>query len=163
MTQNYLFSVDAIVSYLYSLKSDISPVRLHKTLYFMFGYYGATYGQKSSEYVFEGNENLPPYLFEGNFEAWKYGSVHRDIYNKMKDENYITQELIDSSVEEFKNYPEIKIFIDDLFKQINEVSEFILISRNHQDESWKKTYVEGEINQINNDEIIKEYVDRYLE
>ena len=70
----------------------LSPIRLQKALYFLFAYYGATYGsiphsesedRRASEVE---DDSFPKYLFneyngeEIQFEAWQYGPVIRRIY-----------------------------------------------------------------------------------
>ncbi len=66
----------------------MTPLRLQKTLYFIFAFYGATLGQLNSENEgdskFEGSSDYPKYLFKENFEAWQYGPVLRSIYQANK-------------------------------------------------------------------------------
>ncbi|HHT9201162.1 hypothetical protein LOQ55_00010 [Staphylococcus aureus] len=50
--QKYLTTVENIIGLMKEEIKNISPLRLQKTLYFLFAYYGASYGQlsKSKEY-----------------------------------------------------------------------------------------------------------------
>lgn len=52
---------------------------------------------------------------------------------------------------------EIKLFIDDLFKQIIQTSDFMLVDRNHQDKCWEKAFKSGSGTIIDKREIEKEY------
>ncbi|EMF0072755.1 hypothetical protein PIF88_001636 [Enterococcus hirae] len=69
-------------------RREMTPLRLQKTLYFIFAFYGATLGQLNSENEgdskFEGSSDYPKYLFKENFEAWQYGPVLRSIYQANK-------------------------------------------------------------------------------
>lgn len=82
--KKHLTTVENIIALMKEEIENISPLRLQKTLYFLFAYYGASYGQlsKSKEYKVTQNEslNLPEYLFDAQFEAWQYGPVIRDVY-----------------------------------------------------------------------------------
>ena len=54
----------------------------------LFAFYGATYGRLSSD---ESNSeldsnNYTQFLFEPNFQAWKYGPVDYDVYISFKKE-----------------------------------------------------------------------------
>lgn len=153
-------SAHTIAGYLHTLKEGISPVRLHKTLYFLFAYYGALYGTEGKEGVNEGSIPSPKYLFPVQFESWKYGPVIREVYLKQKEEGYSAEEIAES-VTKVEQNPEIKQFIDELWQQMNQVSEFSLIGRSMQDDSWRESY-NGEPGFIDNERLIKEYTEKYM-
>jgi uncharacterized phage-associated protein len=157
-----LFSVNTMAKYLYSLNKNLSPLKLQKSLYFLFAYYGALYSKQNEEGVFEGSLNTPKYLFDADFEAWKYGPVIRDVYFGNKDGVYNSDdEGIKLAVDEVSENIEIKKFIDEMFEQINSVSDFGLVDRSHEDKVWQNAYkTEGKI--MNHDEIIEEYTQRYV-
>jgi uncharacterized phage-associated protein len=160
--KDYLFEVETVTMYLYYLKPHISPVKLHKSLYFLFAYYGAIYGQNSIENIFEGSNNLPKYLFNSNFEAWKSGVVDRNVYEKHQNNQNYNQEEIEQSVKELDKIPEVKKFIDEMFTEIDDCSDFKLIERNKQDEVWKESYEVSPTTELNNVKIIEEYIKRYI-
>ena len=70
MTNNYLTTIDNIIGLMKEEIQDISPLRLQKTLYFLYAYYGASYGNMSNskefEFTTDDKFNLPKYLFEGS-------------------------------------------------------------------------------------------------
>ncbi|MEI2422488.1 hypothetical protein V6O07_19575, partial [Arthrospira platensis SPKY2] len=66
--RRYLFEdVKILINYLLFLNPEISPLRLQKTLYFMYAYYAATYGRlndaEEKVSVYEGGFSYPPELF----------------------------------------------------------------------------------------------------
>lgn len=146
--KEYVFpDIHTVARYLHVIKPDIGPVRLHKSLYFLFAYYGALYDS---------------YLFQEKFEAWTSGSVNREVFLSSKKDDYNQEESLKVAVQTIENKPEAKQFIDELFNQIDQVSEFSLISRNKQDASWEQIYKKGEIRIIDPDVLIQEYKERYL-
>ncbi|WP_431785765.1 Panacea domain-containing protein [Paenibacillus lactis] len=159
---DYMFSVDTLASYLYSLKNNISPLKLQKSLYFLFAYHGALYTQETGEGVFEGTSVAPKYLFNAQFEAWQYGPVIRQVYNNDKRGIYSSPDMIEAATKEVESEPEVKKFIDELFMQIDSVSDFKLVDRSHQDDSWKEAYSQGQSTLMDNEQIIQEYQEKYV-
>ncbi|MFB4260537.1 Panacea domain-containing protein [Shouchella clausii] len=169
MTQReYVFpSVHIVAEYLHHLKETLSPLKLQKSLYFLYAYHGAMYGNKTDQLgIIEGtSEPSGLRLFPVSFEAWKYGPVIKDVYirdryhggyNRTPDDNL-------QAVTQVQAVPEIRMFIDELFEQIDAVSDFSLVERSHQDNSWKSCYREDSTqNLMCNDKIIEEYKERYL-
>lgn len=156
-----LFSVDTVARYLYHLKPDISPLKLQKSLYFLFAYYGAIYAQDDEDGLFEGtHEAVPKRLFNATFEAWQYGPVIRDVWVKDKQGEYTNPEKMRQAVASIESNTEVKQFIKDLFNQIDSVSDFTLVDRSHEDTSWKQAYRGNKI--MDNDLIIREYVEKYV-
>ncbi|RPK28790.1 Panacea domain-containing protein [Paenibacillus xylanexedens] len=156
------FNVDTIAFYLNHLKKEISPIKLQKSLYFLFAYHGATYGHEVGEGVSEGSNISSIDLFNAKFEAWKFGPVIREVYFKDKDNEYTDERKILEAVEQVSFEPEIKNFIDDLFSQIDSVSDFQLVERSHQDNAWKNAYQVAQSTEIDNDYLINEYKTRYV-
>ncbi|WP_339198607.1 type II toxin-antitoxin system antitoxin SocA domain-containing protein [Paenibacillus sp. FSL P4-0176] len=142
-----LFHVDTVTCYLLQLKPNMSPIKLHKSLYFLFAYYASIHEE---------------ILFKADFEAWKFGPVIQDVYTKYCDHYYLEQSRMNQSIQLVNNNPEIKHFIDDLFSQIDSVSDFTLVERSHQDEAWKKAYRLAQPTVIDNDELIQEYKTKYV-
>ncbi|PLS18897.1 hypothetical protein CVD28_00410 [Bacillus sp. M6-12] len=161
--KSYVFnSIHTVAKYLHFLSPAISPVKLHKSLYFLFAYYGALYANKEKEGVSEKKESTPSMLFEAEFEAWTYGSVNREVYLQSKEEGYFSESEIEEAVEIVHQHIEAKQYINEMFEQMNAVSDFGLISRNKQDKAWKDAYEEGKIHVINQEQLIQEYQERYL-
>lgn len=158
---------DFLVKFLYKLLENPTQIKVQKTLYLLFAYYGATYGNIKKE---EDNEfskqDYPKNLFEASFEAWRYGPVESEIYSKEKTEIYSRDNLSDQEIENFFNSPErknIKEFIENIVRQTNSIDDFSLVDRTHQDEAWLKVYKEGEKHiKMDNNTIINEYISRYV-
>ncbi|MNW48900.1 hypothetical protein D3C74_262900 [compost metagenome] len=159
---DFYFNVKDLASYLYHKKPDISPLKLQKGLYFLFAYHGALYGERTEEGVFEGTVGKPKYLFEAHFEAWQYGPVVREVYHADRTGEYADPESQDSAIRLIESEPEVKKFIDEMFEQIDSVSDFKLVDRSHQDEAWKNAYAKGQSTPMDNEEIIKEYRESYV-
>ena len=151
-----------IANYLYSLKSDISPIKLQKALYFLFAYYGGVYFNHDNEGESEGVIE-PKTLFNAEFEAWKYGPVIREIYRLNKHGELGNDDEVQIAVDALNQYPEEKMFIDNLFNQIDSVSDFSLVERSHQDDIWERNYNTNLNKKImDNFEIIIEYQEKYI-
>ena len=168
MNENsYLFDdIDTLINYLFFLKRDITPLRLQKTLYFMYAYYGATYGQLNKDQegssVYEGGYSYPPELFPAKFEAWRFGPVINDVYMNFKNNIYKAEEIEDW-VPADDNLADVKEFLVDLFNQLMNVGDFGLVERSHMDDCWKIPYEEGKQHiPMNSKEIVSEYVEKYV-
>jgi uncharacterized phage-associated protein len=159
----YVFEdVHIVAKYLHSLSPVLSPIKLHKSLYFLFAYYGALYAKSEEEGTLEGDFSNEPLLFNSSFESWAYGAVNREVYAQSKEEHYFNEESLKIAVQEVEKKPEVKQFIDELFDQINSVSDFSLVSRNKQDKAWEEVYEKGQVHIIDQESLITEYRERYL-
>ena len=70
-----------LVNHLFAKLETPSPIKIQKTVYLLFAFYGATYGQLKTNPPTELETiNYPRYLFKPNFEAWYYGPVDLDIH-----------------------------------------------------------------------------------
>lgn len=152
--------VNYLASYLHNLKPDISPIKLQKSLYFLYAYHGAFYNQRATETVSEGTPNDNIELFKAEFEAWKYGPVIREVYFKKKNNEYNDGRKIEEAVSVIEKQPETKKFIDDLFRQLDSVSDFALVDRSHMDDAWKEAYKSDAI--MDKESLIKEYAEKYV-
>lgn len=166
--RSYFFdSITDLITHLKTLNPDIGPIRLQKTLYFLYAFYGATYGSlKNAEGISEINNTYPSRLFSGSFEAWQYGPVMRDVYFKNKDGDY--EGLEDQTKEKYSEPREKDIinFIDGLVNDLEDMSDFALVDRTHQDKAWKSKFNENhpyESKTIDNDELVSEYVRKIAE
>jgi uncharacterized phage-associated protein len=158
----FLFDVDIVAAYLHKLNSNISPIKLQKGLYFLFAYHGAVYARKEENGVFEGNLESNSLLFDAKFEAWQYGPVIQSVYSKHKNSVYSDHELIKVATNKINEFPEAKKFIDELFSQINQVSDFKLVDRSHEDNSWREAFKQGQSTIMDNDSIVNEYATKYI-
>jgi uncharacterized phage-associated protein len=158
----YVFEdVHTVARYIHSIAPDMSPVKLHKGLYFLFAYYGAI-ERKEEEGVTEGTNSTAPYLFNADFEAWAYGAVQRDVYLQSKEERYFSYPEVKKCIAEVEKHPNAKLFIDDMMEQIFATSDFSLVGRSKDDESYTSVFVNGEANKISRESLIREYQESYL-
>ncbi|MBR3614172.1 MAG: DUF4065 domain-containing protein [Clostridia bacterium] len=145
--------------YFEKFRKNISPVRLQKTLYFCFAFWG---GFVRKGKILQDNDRqeidvteYDEYLFNAKFEAWVYGPVIPEIYHEHNLESYYKENLID---DEF-----VKEYIDELLEDINSVSDFRLVDISHQDQAWIRNFEyddENHSREINKEDIINEYVQK---
>ncbi len=149
-----IFRAEEVACYIhkkyYSLYSkDISPIKLQKSLYFLFAYWGG-YIKKSelnSSFVEEDiSRKYDAYLYDNRIEAWAYGPVVPDVYTNHRYAEYGCGNV------EANEY--VREFIDDILDDIFVMSDFKLVDISHMDNSWKKNYRKDE--QYHNNEILKE-------
>jgi orf24 len=169
MEKEYFFdNIDDLIAYLYTKVDNLSPLKLQKGLYFLYAYYAAMYGTKherneESEIDYE----LPKELFPAKFEAWTYGPVIRSVYIKRRDnEDEYKEKARNFNNNFFSNRyapygDEVKSFIDDLFSQINQASDFSLVDRSHSDKAWEDAFNEGKSTIMNKESIINEYKNKF--
>lgn len=120
-------------------KKEISPIKLQKSLYFCFAYWGA-FVRKSlnNEYV-EENINLSEYLFPEKFQAWIYGPVIPEIFRLYNAKNLEYMNLNPDTI--FNEEQSIvKETIDSLLDELFVTSDFKLVSVSHEDNCWKKNF-----------------------
>ena len=134
---------------------DISPLKLQKVLFFLFGEWGAFV--KKSFVDNDGKElvSYSPYLFDGDFEAWVYGPVVNEVYRKFQNEQLREEEIFDTDEKKYVGH-----FIMDLCTELFELSDFRLVELSHQKDCWKKKFIIDEKfhNQMmDKDEIINEF------
>ncbi|RIN43258.1 Panacea domain-containing protein [Staphylococcus succinus] len=160
----YLTDIKNIIGLMKEEIEDISPLRLQKTLYFLFAYYGASYGQlsKSKDYELSKDEslNLPNYLFDVEFEAWQYGPVIREVYkdNKYSDSyKELEFSMNDFDIEDKTMKKEITEYLREIIRSTYKVSDFGLVERSHEDKEWNKNIANQ--SEMDNELIIKEYIE----
>lgn len=156
--RKYFFNeAEELVSYLEAKLDNPTPLKIQKSLYFLWSFYAATYGSidYSQQNDFSGISKYPKRLFPATFEAWKYGPVLNNGCAKNKHKNV---------KHDFKKAPKDKmekdvwVFIDDLISQINPVNDFGLVTRSHQDKAWQSAYKEGKLHsKIKEEDIIRDY------
>lgn len=171
MREYFFEDIKDLIAHLKYIDPDMGPIRLQKTLYFLFAFYGATYGSIGNENNEEKNELLsevdsdfyPKQLFKDNFEAWQYGPVIRDVYFGNKKDKY--EGLSDQTDEKYskRNDQDVIFFLDDLVNDLKEMSDFALVDRTHQDKSWQDKFdvdnpYASEI--IDKQELVQEYKEK---
>lgn len=174
MRQYFFEDITDLIGHLKAVDSDMGPIRLQKTLYFLYAFYGATYGSISVGQSDDGENFLselnneqtyPPELFEAKFEAWQYGPVIRSVYFANRDGMFVF--LQDINQEKWsRDDKEVVKFIDSLVEDLKEMSDFALVDRTHQDESWKAKFDPQNpylSQDINNEDLIREYRHRLAE
>lgn len=160
---------DFLVNFLYKLLDNPTQIKVQKTLYLLFAFYGATYGNLENNQDDQNDFSEQTYLkelFRANFEAWRYGPVETDVYANEKLGSYSGEELDNETINEFFNTSEfknVKDFIENIVEQTNQIDDFSLVDRTHQDNVWLDVYKEGENHiPMDNKEIIQEYIERYV-
>jgi len=143
----------------------ISPIKLQKSLYFLFAYWGQYIKQnkENKDSVEVDYSEYNEHLFEEPIEAWTYGPVVPTVFSLEK-QGYLdlenTQELIEGYLEDDIIKKE---FIDNLLDQIFEIDDFGLVNLSHQDKCWQKYYIQSDEKhnrEIPKKEIIDEYFSR---
>ena len=131
-------------------KKEISPIKLQKSLYFLFAYWGGFVRKNNNniDYV-EEKINQSEYLFEDEFHAWVYGPVIPKIFGMYKNNEIDYKELNEDEV--FNGTDNFELF---------EIADFKLVSISHEDNCWKDHFdiFDNEHNEvIPRDEIVNEY------
>lgn len=154
---NYLFTdKDQLVNYLYQVLVNPTIVKVQKTLYLIFAYYGASYGQLEETAEFP----YPSYLFEANFVADKHGPLDPDVLEKQLSGAYSKDMTIGQVIELFPS-PEkenIKDFIQNIVDQVNKIDDWHLVDLTKQDQTWKNAHPYHA--PMPSDYIIQEYIPR---
>lgn len=171
---NYIYVFDnanTLAGYIKKRLTNPTPLKIQKSLYFLWAFYSATYGNISPDDSKNGEFGLQPhypkYLFNAVFEAWQYGPIIESVYADYKNNRIIevdSEKLKSSMVlNEYtkSNKAEILLFIDNILAQIDDVNDFGLIRRTQQDSAWKNAFNGSELHckmdneQIKNDYIVK--------
>lgn len=152
-----------LVNHLFAKLEQPSSIKIQKTLYLLFAFYSATYGQLKATSSELETVNYPAYLFEPHFEAWRYGpvdlDVHGAIYQKVYEGLELKDEAFDKAIEpsEVRN---IRLFIDDIIKQTNDTDDFTLIGRVCEDDAWVSV-AKSDDKTMDPQTIISEYTTKY--
>lgn len=145
-------------SYKDQYRTEISAIKLQKSLYFLYAYY-----QMLLRHIQEGFTEISPYdicfmpkeLFKFDFEAWTYGSVNVDVYNLYNTDKCFfkrsTGDLFDAYL------PIVKEYVDGMLGRLFVTNDFTLVQMNRDDVSWQKAWQEGKRNKINKEDVIEEY------
>lgn len=167
INKKYIFNnKDDLVNYLLYKLDLPSQLKIQKTLYLLFGFYGATYGKLINE---DNNSELDStnythFLFEPNFKAWKYGPVDYDVYINFKKEKYKELKSIENILNEDLTEVEkrnIITFIKNIINQTDGIDDYTLMDRTREDKVWSDSYNNKEKN-MNPYLIIDEYYSKYI-
>lgn len=137
-------------------EKTISPIKLQKSLYFCFAYWGGFVRQSQMNET-EITIDKSDWLFEEQIEAWVYGPVVPDVYHDKELHNSKNDEL-------FTGNEDVKDYINGVLDNILEVSDFKLVEVSHSDKCWKKNFdpnSERHNVPIDKEDIIKEYAKIY--
>lgn len=168
MDKKGIFSATDLAKYIcykykeYTGGKEISPIKLQKSLYFLFAYWGAFVrkNRTNEEYV-EEKINLSEYLFDEEFEAWVYGPVIKKVFKQFKENNLKYDDNIKKIFDDKQTI--VKETIDSLLEEIFSISDFKLVSISHEDKCWQNNFVEEETQHnkiIKGTDIINEYASR---
>ena len=136
-------------------KEDISPLKLQKTMFFLFGEWGAFVNASSDNNDGKNLKEYSNYLFNDEFEAWIYGPAIVNVYKNFNNEQIKENDIFTNTKLQY-----VGKFIQDLAEELFEVSDFRLVELTHQMECWKKNYNESDEfhnKTINKDDIIEEF------
>lgn len=137
---------------------QISPIKLQKSLYFLFAYWGGIV-RKSIIYPLSVEENFSSYdeyLYDATIEAWVYGPVIPEVYHEPNILKYFNANI-------FEGKEKIKEFVDGLLEELFDVSDFTLVEISHNDKSWKENFNRSSQyhnNEIPKEDILEEYVSK---
>lgn len=155
MKEFYFDDVDILINHLLYKYKELPPLKLQKNLYFLFAFYSGTYQVEEKEGNSEFSYLYPRYLFNADFEAWTYGPVIREVYNKNKNNGYSAKKFeFDMNSTKDK---EISNFIDDVSDMIMNKSDFALVDRSHGDQVWKNAIAQGNSTPMKKEDIENEY------
>jgi len=158
MMSEYVFDDKKdIVLYAYNSLANPTPIKLQKTLYFLWAFYSVTYGNIDyNDSEFDSDKKYPKYLFKPEFEAWKYGPVDSTVYRWNKDDKIknFENEYLNSD----QQSKEIKLFMNDLIKQVDSIDDFCLINRACKDKSYVDAYNKAIRSKIESDSIKEDYL-----
>lgn len=156
-----LFSAKSLACYIKQyyydhFKRDISPIKLQKSLYFCFAYWGG-HVRKSLLPETEITIEKSDWLFDENIEAWVYGPVVPDVYHELDLDSYKDENL-------FKGNEDVQEFINGILDDIISVSDFKLVEVSHSDQCWIDKFdpnAEHHNEVIDKESIIEEYAKIY--
>lgn len=119
-----------------------TKLRIHKTLFILYAFYGASYGRATNQQqreILGDVYSYPPRLFPANFEAWDYGPVERNVYDAMlKSDAYHLENAWEPKSLIEKNI--VNDFMDEIISQLDALSLFDLVYMTKSHDSWKEAH-----------------------
>lgn len=134
----------------------ISPIKLQKTLYFLYAFWA-----KYVNLAKNGNNTETDFqlksddLFNSSFKAWAYGPVDETVYRDFKNKTSYNQSEVDSFIRTTE--PEVLEFINSFSVKLFNTSDFGLVDLSHRDKCWINHYKAGVSASISGEEIKFEY------
>ena len=154
----FLSNVDDLISYLITKFDNPTDVKIEKSLYFLWAFYVAIFGDNGYAQPMRDLGNYPKYLFPASFWGSIFGPelvglCWADYNNKIKNanKNTIYKSTLKNEVEQ-----DIWDFIDEVIKQLNSVNDDALIELSR-DNAWEKAYRSGAHTLLNEDDIVNAY------
>lgn len=142
---------------------EISPIKLQKSLYFLYAMWGGKIADAKmcTDSNTEDDHKYETYdinLFDACFEAWKYGPVDSEVYEWFKNGILCYSDFADALFLESKitYINEAKDYIDELLEKIFRTSDFGLVDMSHTDKCWQEA-INSNNKHISNEAIIKDY------
>lgn len=172
MDEKICFNKDDLINYIinqYKQKTsaDISPLKLQKSLYLLFAMWGGNVAIINEDIdkgqgTIEITDKVPTYLFDAKFEAWKYGPVDIDVYDRYKENEYQgdIQSITDLTTVSQDLSNVLMPFINSVLQQVFDINDFSLVSITQEDKVWKSAYEDSKNLVMNNEDIIKEYKEK---
>lgn len=170
---DYLIELDDLVVFLNEeykkntgLEEDIGTLRLYLTIYFLYACYGSSYGRLpvSIEGVSENNIQYPKYLTNVEFQSGSYGVIIEKARNVLENKVIQNNKSFDKDnimVENDGIKHDLFLYLTELTKSINDVSDFSLVDRVHEDDEWFVSYHNNR-DVIDNEKLIDEYYKKYV-
>lgn len=131
---------------------EITPIKLQKSLYFCFAYWGGFVKRSKLPYT-EVTIEKSDWLFNQDIEAWVYGPVVPDVYHEENLSEYNNPDI-------FKGNEDVMKYINGILDDVLAVSDFKLVEVSHMDNCWKKNFdINSEFHNkvIDKEDIIEEY------
>lgn len=170
--KNYLIQLEALVLFLNEefkknteVRGDIGLLRLHLSIYFLYAYYGSSYGRLpvSVEGVCENIIEYPKYLVDVEFKPSSYGVTVKgvkDILEKTSAQERKKFNKDKLNINDEAGKYDLMLYLKEVVRDINKVSEFSLVDRAHEDAVWFEAYHNNR-DIINNDNLIEEYITKF--
>ena len=139
---------------------EISEIKLQKTMYFLFAYWGGFIAKNGFDSV-EEKFDYSKYLYATKIQAWVYGPVLPEIYSLNKRKKLNNYRISENEL--FKDKEFVKETIDSIMYDLFELSDFKLVSLSHEDNVWKNNFdlnSECHNREMKLDSIIKEYAEK---
>lgn len=140
---------------------EISPIKLQKSLYFLFAYWGGMVrkAKNNPDYVedkrlLSQNERL----YDDIIQAWVYGPVIPEVYREKNLERFYKPEK-----DIFNGNIFLKETIDSILNDVFVIPDFKLVSISHEDKSWQNNFSIIDAThekEISKEEIINEYAQK---
>lgn len=143
----------------YSNGKEISPLKLQKSLYFCFAYWGGFVRNSKTLKNELSDNNYNEILFSNKIEAWVYGPVVPEVYYESNNLEKYKPTCENPFTDDF-----VKNYIDGILEDVLQANDFKLVEVSHQDKCWKKNFKPNSVFhnlEIPFEEIITEYARKY--